>query len=213
MVVNPSGRSYRSTTNPRNVIIEFTRSIIDRVIERPDRVSIPEITQQALDRFGSDQTFMMNLAIMNVREIVQAAVREAIAETRRGPNPMRIVRDVIVTEQEHLSQGPALMQALALRWGRFREWNGTVHVLLPKMTKPDLLQAAKIRRTRANHELAYAIFEERLAARLPDDTTLLEDVVSYAEMDILYAQAQEDVRGGGNDGNGDGDSNGSLVPL
>jgi hypothetical protein len=199
MVANPTPAVRRSgTTNPRNVIVEYTRAIIDRAIERPDRVSVSEIVEQALERFGSDQAFMMNLALMNVREIVNAAVRETIAETR-GPSRRVIVRDTIVMPQEQLAETSALMQSLALRWGRFREWNGQVHVLLPKMTRIDLLAAAEIRRERAERELAYAILFERLAARLPNDTVRVEEVVKFDEIEHEYAVAKQTAEGGGID--------------
>jgi hypothetical protein len=196
MVANPAP-ALRSTTNPRNVIVEYTRAVIDRVIEQPERVSISEITDDVLKKFANDQAFMTSLAIMNVREIVNAAVRETIAETR-GPARRVIVRDTIVTPQEQLAETPALMQALALRWGRFREWNGAVHVLLPKMTRIDLLAAASIRRERAERELAYAVFFERLAARLPDDQMKLEEVVTLAVIDQEYAAARQEIEQGGN---------------
>lgn len=198
MVADPI---HRGATNPRNVIVEFTRAIIDRAIERPDRVSVSEIVEQVLERFRTDQQFMLNLAVMNVREIVQAAVRETVAETRRPGSFMRlaVVRDQIVTEQEQLAQAPQLAQALALRWGRFREWNGTVHVLLPRMTRIDLLEAARIRRERADREYAYSLFFERLAARLPDDTTTVDAVVPFDQIEAEYQAAQAAVRGGGDD--------------
>lgn len=199
MVANPA--PMRSATNPRNLVVEFTRAIIDRIIERPERVSVSEIVDQVFERFGKDQAFMTSLAVMNLREIVQAAVRETIAETR-GPSRRVLVRDQIVTEQEMLAQAPQLMQALALRWGRFREWNGTVHVLLPKMNRLDLLEAARIRRERADRELAYSLFFERLAAKLPDDTTTLDAVVDYQEIEAEYAAVQAEFTKGGDDAAG-----------
>lgn len=193
MAVSPI-RATRGGTNPRNVVVEYTRSIIDRAIERPDRVSISEIVNEVLEKFGQDQTFMLNLAMMNVREIVNAAVRETVAETRKaGPFGSRpvISGDTIMTEQEMLSRAPQLMQALALRWGRFREWDGSNQILLMKMTRVELLAAARIRRERAQHELEYAYLFERLAARLPDDTTPVEAVIPPSVIQDEYEAAQQ----------------------
>jgi hypothetical protein len=196
MTANPN--PSRGSANPRTTIVEYTRAIIDRVVERPERVKISEIVDAVLDRFGSDQGFMLALAVQNTREIVQAAVREAVAETR-GPSKRVIVRDTILTPGEMLAQTTQMVQTLALRWGRFREWNGEVHVLLPKMTKPDLLAAARIRRERAERELAYSVFFERLAARLPDDQTPVDAVISYQEIEAEYAAVQAEI-GGSDDG-------------
>lgn len=193
MVANPS-QPRRGTTNPRNVVVEYTRAIVDRAIERPDRVSISEITDQVFQRFGNDRDFLLNLAMMNVREIVNAAVRETVADTRRSsPFGSRrvIVGDQLMTEQEHLAQAPAMLQALALRWGRFREWNGSHQVLLVKMTRVDLLEAARIRRERSQTELKYAIFLEALARKLPDDTTPVESVVATDEIEAEYQAAEK----------------------
>lgn len=196
MAVSPMPRG-RGTTNPRNVVVEYTRSIVDRAIERPDRVSISEIVDQVMEKFGTDQTFLMNLAMMNVRELVQAAVRETVADTRRAsPFGQRrvIVGDHVLSEQEHLAQAPALMQALAIRWGRFREWDGQHQILLVKMNRPELLTAARIRRERAQHELEYAILLERLAAKLPDDTTLVEVIFPPDQIEVEYIAAQEQAQ-------------------
>jgi hypothetical protein len=165
-------------SNPRNTVIEFTRAIIDRVVDRPDRVAISEIVEQVERRLLSDQQFAMSLAIQNTREIVRAAVREAIAETR-GPSRKVIVRDFITTPQDMLAQSPALMAALALRWGRFLEWDGTQHLRLTAMRRPDLLRAAAIRRERAEQELMRAELWEALAAKLPDDETTVEQGIPF----------------------------------
>lgn len=197
MVASPA--PARSTTNPRMVIVEWTRAFIDRAIERPDRVEISKIVEGAMQRFGTDQDFMMNLAIMNVREIVNAAVRETVAETR-GPSRRVIVRDTIVTPQEQVAQAAVLQQALALRWGRFLEWTGTEHVRLPKMTRLELLSAAAIRRERAERELIYAEFFESLAAQLPDDTTPVEAAIPYDRIEQEYVAARAKYGREGGDG-------------
>jgi DNA-binding PucR family transcriptional regulator len=188
MVAEP----IRNATNPRTLVIEYTRQLVDRVVDNPERVAISEILEQVEKKFLVDQAFAMSLAIMNVREIARAAIREAVAETR-GPARRVIVRDAITTPLEQVRESQQLMSALALRWGRFREWNGTVHVKLTAMTRQDLLAAAAIRRERATREMRYAIFWERLAARLPDDETTVGAAIPYEEIERAYAQAGQDA--------------------
>lgn len=187
MVADP----IRSTTNPRTTIVEFTRQLVDRVVEAPDRVSVTDILEQVQRKFLEDQGFMMSLAVMNVREIASAAIREAIAETR-GPARRVIVRDIITTPLDQVRESRELMTTLALRWGRFREWNGVVHVRLPAMTRPDLLAAAAIRRERAERELAYAAFFEKLAERLEDDDTTVGEALGWEEIEQAYALARQE---------------------
>jgi hypothetical protein len=180
----------RGTTNPRITIVEFTRSLVDRAIGRPDRVRIADIREEVERRFMGDQQFVYNLAMMNVSEITNAAIREAIAETR-GPTKRVIVRDFITTPADMVAQTPHLMTALALRWGRFLEWDGTIHIRLTAMTRGDLLRAATIRRERANRELAYAEFFENLAAKLPDDTTTVGVAIPFEQIEQSFVAAQE----------------------
>lgn len=187
MAANPT-RALR-TTNPRNVIIEYTRSIIDRVVARPDRVAISDIMDQVRTKFLSDRDFMLSLAIMNVEEITRAAIGEAIAETR-GPSRRVIVRDFVTTPADMVAQTPALMAQLALRWGRFLEWNGQVHVRLTAMTKVDLLAAAEIREERAAREAAYADFFRRLAAKLPDNDAAVADHIPLEQIEEIWVAVQ-----------------------
>jgi len=188
MVADP----IRSTTNPRTMIVEYTRQVVDRVVDNPERVAISEILSDVEKKFLTDQAFALSLARMNILEIARAAIREAIAETR-GPSRRVIVRDIITTPLDQIRESKELMSALALRWGRFREWNGTVHVKLPSMTRQDLLAAAAIRRERASREMSYALMFERLAERLPDDDTKLSEVVGFEEIERAYAQARQDA--------------------
>lgn len=174
------------------MIVEFTRQIVDRAVDNPERVAISDILAQVEEKFLGDQSFMMSLAIMNVREIARAAIREGVAETR-GPARRVIVRDVITTPMEQIRESTQLMAALALRWGRFREWNGVTHVKLPAMTRIDLRAAAAIRRERADRELAYARFFDSLADRLPDDDVRVSDVIPYEEIERYYALARQSV--------------------
>jgi hypothetical protein len=180
----------RSATNPRTVIVEYTKSLVDRAIGRPDRIALSDILQDVEARFLSDQNFVLNLAIMNVKEIAQAAIREAVAETR-GPSRRVIVRNFITTPADMVAQTPHLMAALSLRWGRFMEWDGTVHIRLTSMTRADLLKAAAIRRERAVRELAYADFFVALANQLPDDTTTVGVAIPVAEIERIYVAIQE----------------------
>jgi hypothetical protein len=191
MVASPQPPNpRRGTTNPRTTIVEFTRSLVDRAIGRPDRVRIADIREEVERRFMGDQQFVYNLAMMNVGEIVNAAIREAIAETR-GSTKRVIVRDFITTPQEMIRDTPHLMTALALRWGRFLEWDGTIHIRLTAMTRSDLLRAAAIRRERAHRELAYADFFEDLAAKLPDDTTTVGVAIPFEQIEQAFVVAQE----------------------
>jgi hypothetical protein len=182
----------RGTTNPRTLVVEFTRQLVDRAVDNPERVAISDIVAEVEKKFMGDQSFVTSLALMNVREVVQAAVREGVAETR-GPARRVIVRNAITTPLEQVRESQQLMAALALRWGRFREWNGFVHIKLPAMTRQDLLAAASIRRERATREMAYAIFFERLAEKLPDDDKRLSEVVSYEEIERTYAEARQEM--------------------
>jgi hypothetical protein len=186
----------RTTTNPRTMIVEYTRQLVDRAVERPDRVSVAEIMTRVEDKFLSDTGFMQSLALMNVREVAQAAIREGVASTR-GPARRVIVRDIITTPLDQVRESKQLMASLALRWGRFREWNGVQHVVLPAMKRPDLLAAAAIRRERAARELAYAIFWESLASRLPDDDVTVGERIPYEEIELAYATARQQA--GAND--------------
>lgn len=188
MVADP----IRSTTNPRTLVVEFTRQLVDRAVDNPERVAISDIVEQVEKKFLTDPAFMHSLAIMNIREIVQAAVREGIASTR-GPARKVIVRNVITTPDDQIRESTALMAALALRWGRFREWNGTVHVKLPAMTRQDLLAAAAIRQERAQREMRYAIFFKRLADKLPDDDARVSDVIPYEVIEREYALAGQEA--------------------
>lgn len=180
----------RSATNPRTVIVEYTKSLVDRAIGRPDRIALSDILQDVEARFLSDQNFVLNLAIMNVKEIAQAAIREAVAETR-GPSRRVIVRNFITTPADMVAQTPHLMAALSLRWGRFMEWDGTVHIRLTSMTRADLLKAAAIRRERAVRELAYADFFVALANQLPDDTTTVGVAIPIEKIEEIFVRVQE----------------------
>jgi len=171
--------------------VEFTRSLVDRAIGRPDRVAISEIQEEVNRRFMGDQQFVFDLARMNVAEIVNAAIREAIAETRGSSRARVIVRDFITTPAEMVADSKHLMETLSLRWGRFLEWDGRVHVRLVAMKRQDLLNAAKIRRDRAMREIAYAEFFETLAARLPDDDATVGAEIPVNVIEEIFVTVQD----------------------
>lgn len=152
--------------------------ISEWAMDRPSFTN-EEIRAAALIRFADDEDFLQALFENALPQMVTDAARQVFAKDRRH----------IVTASGVVSRASIAERAIStdgwLRWNGGREFAGALHVRLPDMTKPQLLEAATARRARASGELLQAAFLEAVAARMPDDGSRVRDHFNPTQLDNL----------------------------
>lgn len=164
--------------------------------------SAPEATDRIVELIASDEQFFTELALGWLRDHVYRIVLGHIRMTRLVAgdvdNDESVARanEVLRRHKEDRKSVSSEAYSLALtvvgnvedrqwkasKWNVWREHAGTRHILLPEMTKADLLLAAQERRTRAETELALACTWEALAGQM-DDSQRVRDRFSPGEVD------------------------------
>jgi hypothetical protein len=171
-----------------SVLAEFTNWVAGYVRDHPD-ASAPEVSKAAVDAwYARGPDAVRELLECLAQRAVYELVLDVFAATRgvtkglesRARGTGSIVREILAHQDE-------AVEKLRARFAIWREHAGDRHYILTEMTKPQLLQAATERRTRAGTELGIALFLERLAHRLKDGEKV-SDRWSPAEMERLLRE-------------------------
>jgi hypothetical protein len=148
-----------------------------------DEVSVPQLTNKAVEHFKHDEGVLEALLDHFIRPIIYQIVFNEVAATRQDDGLERVVdpdgQVVSVAERE---------RALKVRWGRFQRWleyDGMRHARFLKMDREQLLSAANKRKARAKTELDLARFFEVLAGDM-EAGVVVEEVYSPGELEAIY---------------------------
>jgi hypothetical protein len=152
--------------------------ITERIADRSE-FRISDLVDEALDEFDAD--WQMEFAREEIRSAIYRVVQRAVQRTRRQ-KPSRVRHGDVVVDIMTLRRR---LESADRVWGGWMEYVGDRHVLLPEMTRPDLLGAAAVRRGRGARENHLAALWEELADRLPDDTTHLREVASSIDIEKI----------------------------
>lgn len=151
-------------------------------VEGANSLSLSELTTEAVAWVRNDPALLSALLEESVRPIVYAAAQRAVAASRGG---LTLVQGAGRTVKTTTLRAETKLRA---KFQTFMEYDGSRHVLLLAMTRPQLLRAATEREARGAVEMHYAELWRRLALALPDDRTPLSAKYSAESIAALSAE-------------------------
>ena len=133
---------------------------IDREIEGVDSFKIPLLADKLTAIITADKAFLAAYLKVSLRESIVAHIRQHVAKTR----DIVVLGDEVVDRTELTERGKRM--AGSHGWFAWTEHVGDRHIVLPDMTREELLIAAGERRKVASKHNEIAELWERLAKQL-----------------------------------------------
>lgn len=147
-------------------------------IEGAGEVSLPELTNAALDRFAKDPAFLPRFFAETGRDVFYDIAQTVCASTRHA-----VVLGDVVTSRESVAK------KARTKWAAWLEHAGDRHVHLLSMTREDLDLAIAERNQRIDHEVSVVSLLTELRKKVRANKTVA-DVFSVEEIDALYKKLQ-----------------------
>lgn len=134
------------------------RQWVREQLELQDEIVLPDLSREAARVFGKDPEFVHQLMEDTLPELIYEIVSRVLRETRDD----RILLGDTITTREGVDVR-ARRHSVFLNWYEHIERG---HVKLMEMTREDLLEAAKEREERGQHELGIARLWRTIAEQL-----------------------------------------------
>lgn len=140
---------------------------------------LPELLDDAVEFVQANKRLNAALLRELLRDTVYGQVQRTVATTR--PDLMLLGEDLVGRED--------LIEAAAIRWGRWFEHTRTKHVIALEMTRTDCLEAAAQRLLAAERHLALGRLWRSVASDLDEDERVGQRFTAQ-ELEVRLQQIQ-----------------------
>jgi hypothetical protein len=178
------------------------RGYVRDQVEGLDEVNTLELSHDVLEYYGDDLNFMQSFWEQNAPLVVRQLIIQELEQTAKALNrnpkadgspPVRVLQnngDPTVALSTTLDEEPEAESAFHA-W--FLRISGGTRIRLTAATKPQLVENWRHRLAHIRGDRIKILFEQRVAERLPDDTTPVGDVLSDDELAELWHEADEKI--------------------